>query len=343
MAKCVFRDGTQVEDYGRPYLVAEVNSSHNGSVDKARAMIDAAVQCGCDCVKFQSWSASTLYSASYYKENPVAKRFVERFSLSPQSLKELSLYCRERGIGFSSTPYSEEEVDFLLEDCGAPFVKIASMELNNPAFLRYIGGKKAPVVLSTGMGEMGEIREAVSVLEEAGIEQMVLLHCISLYPTEMRNLNIHNILGLRKEFQRYPIGFSDHTRGDAAAVAATALGVALLEKHLTLDHTKVGMDNDMATEPEEFKCLVEKCRDVQMGMGREERMVLPEEYEQRKKMRRSIVLKRDMEAGEILTAEDFAAKRPGIGIAPNRIDELAGKTLRRSVAADTLLMPDDLE
>lgn len=343
MSRCVFRDGTMVGDYERPYIVAEVNSSHNGNVDTAKAMIDAAAQCGCDCVKFQSWSAASLYSTAYYKENPIAKRFVERFSLSPESLKKLSQYCREKGLAFSSTPYCEEEVDFLLEECQAPFVKIASMELDHPAFLRYIGRKHVPVILSTGMGEMEEIREAVSLLEEAGVSDMVLLHCISLYPTETKNLNIHNILGLRKAFPKYPVGFSDHTQGDAAAIAATALGAAVLEKHLTLDRTKVGMDNGMATEPEELRQLVDKCREIQMGMGREERVVLPEEYEQRKKMRRSLVSRRDLAEGDILKEEDLCAKRPGTGIPPNRMQEVVGRKLRRPVAADMLLRMEDME
>lgn len=342
MARCVFRDRTEVTDYGRPYFVAEVNSSHNGNVETARKMIDAAATIGCDCVKFQSWSATSLYSATYYADNPIAKRFVDRFSLSPDVLAEMAEYAKEKGLAFSSTPYSEEEVDFLVDTCKVPFLKVASMELDNLGFLSYIGAKKVPLVLSTGMGSMEEIRRAVRTLEEAGAEQMVLLHCVSIYPTQVETINLRNIDGLRKEFPAYPVGFSDHTEGDAASVAAVALGAALIEKHLTLDHTKVGMDNGMATEPEEFSALVGKCRMVQKGLGSENRMVYSEEMEQRKKMRRSIVFTHDLPAGYVLTRDDLCAKRPGTGISPDRIEALIGTTLKRGVIGDTLLCREDI-
>ena len=343
MSDCRFRDDRVISDYGMPYFVAEVNSSHNGNIETARKMIDAAADIGADCVKFQSWSAGSLYSKTYYDENPIAKRFVERFSLSPAQLKEMADYAHAQGIAFSSTPYSEEEADFLLEECRAPFLKIASMELNNLRFLSYIGQKRVPLVLSTGMGTMDEIRCAVRTLEKAGAEEICLLHCVSIYPTKVETLNLRNIIGLRKEFPQYPIGFSDHTEGDAAAVAAVALGAALIEKHLTLDHTKVGMDNGMATEPEPFRVLVDKCRMIQMGLGSEERVVLPEEIEQRKKMRRSVVVVNDLPAGHVLCAEDLYVKRPGTGISPDRLETLIGKTLKRAVQADTLLAEDILE
>lgn len=141
MAKIILRDGTIIEDYGKPYFVAEVNSSHNGNIDVAKQMIDAAVEAGCHCVKFQSWSAESLYSSTYYKANPISKRIVKKFSLSADKLNEIALYCNSKGIAFSSTPYSRPEVDYLLEECGAPFVKIASMDCNNYPYLRYIDRK----------------------------------------------------------------------------------------------------------------------------------------------------------------------------------------------------------
>ena len=150
VSDCQFRDGHIVSDDGRPYFVAEVNSSHNGNVEIARKMIDAAAAIGCDCVKFQFTSARSLYSATYYADHPIAKRFVDRFSLSPDVLAEMAEYARAKGLSFSSTPYSEEEVDFLVDTCKVPFLKIASMELNHLDFLSYIGAKKVPLVLSTG-------------------------------------------------------------------------------------------------------------------------------------------------------------------------------------------------
>jgi len=343
MSQCTFRDGRVVEDYGNPYIVAEVNSSHNGKMDVAKQMIEAAARIGCDCVKFQSWSAASLYSTTYYRENPMAKRFVARFSLAPAQLKELAAFARAQGIEFSSTPYSEEEVDFLVEECQAPFLKVASMELNHPDFLRYIGGKRGPVVLSTGMGTWEEVRSAVETLRGAGAPGIVLLHCVSQYPTELKNIALRNIEGLREAFPACPVGFSDHTIGDTAAVAATAMGAALLEKHLTLDHTKVGMDNAMATEPEAFRLLVSKCRSLQEGMGTKERVLTEEDFAQRKMMRRSIIVTRDLQAGACLQREDLAAKRPGTGFPPTEMEHMVGRRLKRAVSADTVLVPEDLE
>lgn len=342
MGICTLQDGTIVEDYERPYFIAEVNSSHNGNMDVARKMIDAAKASGCDCVKFQSWSASSLYSKTYYKENPIAKRFVDKFSLTPDKLSELADYCMQVGIGFSSTPYSKEEVDFLVE-MRVPFIKIASMELNNPEFLAYIASKNIPIVLSTGMGEIQEIRKAVQVIENAGSNNLILLHCVSIYPAEESTINLNNIVGLREEFPKYPIGFSDHTIGNTAAIGATALGAAVIEKHLTLDKKKIGMDNQMAMEPDDLKCLTESCRVMQIALGSKERTVLPGECEQRANMRRSIVSTRDINIGEVITRDDLYAKRPGTGIPPEKIPELVGKVVLNKIEADTIIKETDFK
>lgn len=341
MSKCKLNNGIIVGDYKRPYVIAEVNSSHNGNVEVAKKMIDAAKEAGCDCVKFQSWSSESLYSKSYYKENPIAKRFVDKFSMSEEELLSIIEYCRNVGIDFSSTPYSEREVDFLAEQ-NVPFIKIASMELNNPSFLKYIASKGIPVVLSTGMGEYEEVKNAVRTIEDSGNNQIILLHCVSIYPAEPLTINLNNILGLREMFPDYPIGFSDHTLGDSVAIAAAALGAAVIEKHITLDKSKIGMDNQMAMEPDDLKQLVEKCRLIQNAIGSKERIVLPEEYEQRKNMRRSIVAACDLKSGQIININDLYAKRPGTGIAPNRISEIIGRTVNRDIGKDELILEEDL-
>lgn len=343
MSSIQLRDGRVISDYGRPYIVAEVNSSHNGSMDTARRMIDAAVEAGCDCVKFQSWSSQSLYSRTYYKKNPIAERFVKKLSLKPDQLKELMDYCAERGIGASSTPYSVEEVDFLADVCHAPFIKISSMEVNNPMYLKYIGEKQIPVILSTGMAEIDEVEKAVRTIESTGNRQIILLHCVSIYPAATETINLNNILGLRECFPDYPVGFSDHTLGESAAVAATALGAAVIEKHITLDSKKIGMDNQMAMEPEALKHLVESCRTVNLALGSKERKVFPEEYEQRKNMRRSVVAARSMTQGEVLRVEDLTVKRPGTGIPPEKMDDLIGRVVKNSIEADTVVNEADLE
>ncbi|MFG6357734.1 MAG: N-acetylneuraminate synthase family protein [Acetatifactor sp.] len=343
MSSIKLRDGKIISNFSVPYVIAEVNSSHNGNPQLAREMIDAAAEAGCDCVKFQSWSAKSLYSKTYYKHNPIAKRFVEKFSMSSETLKEMAMYCKEKGIAFSSTPYSKEEVDFLAEECDAAFIKISSMEVNNSEYLEYIAGKGMPIVLSTGMAEFSEVLKAVRILEGSGNDNIAILHCISVYPTPIDKVNLNNMLGLRKMFPDHPVGFSDHTIGDEAAVAATVLGAAVIEKHITLDSTKIGMDNQMAMEPEPLKNLVHKCKTIHLAMGTEERHLCPEEIKQRDNMRRSIVATRDIRAGEQLTKEDLTVKRPGTGLAPTELARVIGCTVRRDIESDTIVTMSDLE
>jgi len=342
MSKCTFRNGTVIGDYHTPYIVAEVNSSHNGDFDTAKKMIDAAKESGCSCVKFQSWSAQSLYSKTFYNTNPIAKRMVSKFSFYSTQLKELADYCFEVGIHFSSTPYSREEVDCLIDEYNAPFIKVASMDINNYPFLEYIAQRGVPIVLSTGMSDMEEIRRAVRVVESTGNENLCLLHCISIYPPKISTIRLMNILGLREEFPEYPIGFSDHSLGIEMSIAATALGSALIEKHLTLDHKKIGMDNQMATEPDEMKKLVLCCKNVCVAMGDKKRLILDDEIEQRAKMRRSVIVKRDMKVGEMLTLEDMDAKRPAIGYPPEKINELVGKTITKDILADEIIVESNI-
>lgn len=341
MANFILRDSTVIGDFLSPYIVAEFNTSHYGSMETAMEMIDRAKEVGCSCVKFQSWSKESLYSKTYYDQNPIAGRIVQKFAFSEEQLMEVAKYSRERGIAFSSTPYSPAEVDFLVEKCDAAYIKVASMDLNNYPFLEYIARSGVPIVLATGMGTMEEIRRAVTTIEDAGNHKICLLHCISIYPPELSTIRLNNILGLRKEFPNCPVGLSDHSMGSEIATAAVALGAAMIEKHFTLDRTKIGMDNQMATEPEEMAQLVSNCQNVHIALGDTERIVLPAEMEQRKKMRRSVIAIRDLPAGTMLTKADLSAKRPGTGLPPEKINELVGKVLLRDVKADTLIFDSD--
>jgi len=343
MSNCTFRDQSVIENYKMPYIIAEVNTSHNGNFDVAKDMIRNAKKSGCNCVKFQSWTAESLNSGDYYKENPIAKRMFSKFSFSEDALMRLSLYAKEIGIAFSSTPYSKQEVDFLVGKIDAPFVKIASMDINNYPFLDYVAKAGVPIILSTGMAEMSEVEAAVETVEKAGCKNLCLLHCISIYPPEVSTINLNNIIGLQERFPKYPIGFSDHSLGIEISSAATALGAALIEKHLTLDKTKIGMDNQMAVNPDEMEQMVRNCRSINIALGNKTRMVLKAEIEQRSKMRRSVIYTRDINAGSILMADDLDSKRPGTGLPPYKIYDFIGKTLVRGVKADTLATEQDIK
>lgn len=337
MAKCVLRNQVTISETDKPYFVAEVNTSHFGNIETAKQMIDTAKEIGCDCVKFQSFSAETLYSKTYYMENRFAQRFVKRYSLSFEEQKLLAEYCASRGIAFASTPYSRSEVDFLINECNVPFIKVASMDLNNYPYLEYIAKTGVPIILATGMGETEEIEKAVETIARTGNDNLCLLHCISIYPPELSTIHLNNIIGLKKKFPQYPIGFSDHSLGTEMDSAAIALGACLIEKHFTLDKTKIGMDNEMALEPDEYGNMIRQCLNVHVALGNEERVVSEAELNQRKKMRRSVVATRDLKAGDIITEEDLDVKRPGTGLPPEMMTKLIGTVVKEDVECDTLL------
>lgn len=343
MSSIELNNGIIVGNYQKPYIVAEVNSSHNGNISIAKEMIKSAKECGCDCVKFQSWSKKSLYSIIHYKVNPLAERIVEKFSLTENDFLEIVDYCNQIGIAFSSTPYSKQEVDFLVDKCQVPFIKIASMEINNYGYLKYIAEKRIPVILSTGMSELEEIKKAVQIFEEVGNDKLILLHCVSIYPAPASSINLNNLITLKELFPKYAIGYSDHTIGAEIACASIALGSGFIEKHFTLDNKKIGMDNNMATEPKEMKELVDSCHNVFIAMGKFERIVSEDEFSQRKKMRRSIVSTKRLLKGTILTKEDLDSKRPGDGISVEKIDQLIGKTLAVDVEEDMLIFEKDIE
>jgi sialic acid synthase SpsE len=330
------------EDH-EPYFIAEMNTSHFGDVAKAKSMIDMVKECGGDCVKFQSWSEHTLYSNDYYKENPIAKRFVKKLALSQEQLKELSEYSRSIGIDFASTPYSREEADFLINECQVPFIKVASMDINNYPYLQYLAKTKSAIILSTGMADFDEIVKAVNVLESAGAENVCVLHCVSIYPVSPELVNLNNIKTLQATFKRQPIGYSDHTLGIDVGAASVALGACVIEKHVTLDKTIIGMDNQMAIEREELQQMVASVKNVFRSLGQANRVVSNDELVQREKMRRSLVADIDLNPGDILTDENLGAKRPGTGISVSEWEKYLGKKVINKLDKDSLISPYDLE
>jgi sialic acid synthase SpsE len=332
-----------IGDDFEPYFIAELNTSHFGDVEKAKKMIDMVKECGGDCVKFQSWSEHTLYSNEYYKENPIARRFVKKFSMSEQQLKELSEYSRSIGIDFASTPYSTEEVDFLIKECQVPFIKVASMDINNYPYLRYLAQSGSAIILSTGMADFEEIIKAIDVLETSGAKNVCVLHCVSVYPVDPQFVNLKNITTLKSTLTNHAIGYSDHTLGIDVGAASVALGACVIEKHVTLDKTIIGMDNQMAIEYDELKQMILSVKNVFNALGKFEREVSSDELNQRAKMRRSLIVNTDLNPGDILTKENLGAKRPGTGICVSEWDLYLGKVVNKKIEKDSLIFPKDLE
>ena len=343
MSEITLRNGRVVGDYLKPYIVAELNTSHFGDIAIAKDMIRQAKEVGCDCVKFQSWSAETLYCESYFKENAIAKRVFKKFAMDKSELKKLSIFSEQNDIDFSSTPYSLEEARFLVEECGVPFVKIASMELNNLPYLKQLGQLDVPLVLSTGMGTIDEIIEAVKTIQDTGNERLIILHCTSVYPASPDVIRLKNILGLKEIFPKCPIGYSDHSQGIEIPSASIALGACLIEKHFTLDSSRIGMDNQMATEPEEMQAMVKACHKIYESLGGKQRFLSEEEKNQIPKMRRSVVLTKELQAGDVLTEECIEFNRPGNGIPPSEYQKIIGCVLTRSISKGSILNKSDLK
>jgi len=335
-----------------PYIIAELGSNHNGDMDLARKLIDAAKKAGADCVKFQSWTKDTIFSKIKYEENYfivddyrdrddyTLEEIVDAFSISESQLLEMSAYSKEVGIECTSTPFSNKEVDFLVEKLDVPFIKIASMDLNNYPFLEYIAKKNKPMVMSTGLSELHEIDRAVQTIEATGNQQLIILHCIAIYPAPEEHVNLNNIDTLKKLYP-YPIGFSDHTLGFSIPLAAVAKGACLLEKHFTMDKDMFGWDHKVSATPDELQIIVEESKRISRALG-STRIISPENELRKNEFRRSIVTARSLKTGEIITEEDLDFKRPGTGITPGDINFVIGRTLKNDVGEDEMISLEDL-
>lgn len=342
--------GRPVGDDHPPYVIAEIGSNHNGDMGLCYELIDAAAECGVDAVKFQSWSSTSLVGEAEYARNTsyadkkrhfgTLREMVEAYQFTPEMHEKALERCRERGVAFLSTPFSPEEVD-LLERLGVGAHKVASMDVNHPLLLRKIGSTGKPVLLSTGMATLGEVEAAVATLREAGAGEVCLLHCVSIYPPDPRDVHLRNIPMLRTAFDA-PVGFSDHTLGVAVPLAAVALGACVIEKHFTIDKDMEGWDHWISADPEEMRRLVEEARLVHQTLGGSVRMVSEAEMEKRKRFRRRIVVRRALPEGHVLTLDDIDFKRPGTGIHPNEYERVVGKRLTRAVERDHELEWSDL-
>ena len=335
-------DNRKIGDFYRPYIVAELNTSHFGNISIAKKMILKAKESGCDCVKLQSWKSDTLYSKNFLDKNSISKKFFDKYSLDNTQLKKLAIYANKIGISFSSTPYSQEEVNFLVNNCNPAFIKVASMDLNNHFFLKFIAKKKIPIILSTGMGTIKEIESAVRLLIYNGQKNICILHCVSLYPLDPKIANLKNITMLRKKFQNIPIGYSDHSMGITLPISSIALGACLIEKHFTLDNKKIGMDNHMATEPGDMQKLTTESFVTYNSLGTEKRSLSKKEFDQRRKMRRSIFTREELKKNEKITIKKIILRRPGEGITADKLSKILGKKTKKKIDKNSLLKISDI-
>lgn len=310
------------------YVIAEAGANHDGDVEQGKELIDAAAAAGADAVKFQTYDADRLVtrSASKYwgdRETTQYETFAKLDVLTDAEFAELAAHADDVGITFLSTPFDHEAVA-LLDELDVPAYKIASGDLTHHPLLDTIAQQGQPVILSTGMATMAEVREAVEVLERGGVDELVLLHCTTDYPTATPDANLRTMEALDEAFD-YPVGLSDHTMGTTVPTAAAGMGAAVIEKHFTIDRgLEKSPDHRLSATPEEMARVVEQMRTVQKAMGEVADGPVASEEEPRAKARRSLVTTRALEPGESLRADSVAVKRPGTGIDPRRYWDLPG-------------------
>jgi N,N'-diacetyllegionaminate synthase len=337
---------------GEPcFLVAEIGVNHNGDVDLARRLIASAADAGADAVKFQTWItdkvvADTAPLAAYQNANlgsdAVSQReMLERLELSRPDFESLRNVADDCGVMFLSTPDEEESADFL-NTLGLPMIKIGSGELTNRPFLRHVGALGKPVMLSTGMATLEEVDRAVTTLRAAGASELILMHCVSLYPAPPTAANLHAMETMEATFG-LPVGFSDHTLGRDVAVAAVALGACALEKHITLSRDMEGPDHPASLEPAEFAELVTAVRAVESALGDGEKLPAPGELETRAVVRRRILTSRAVKAGTLIREDDVTLRRAGAGLEAGLLEEVLGKRARHDLPANEPVTAEAIE
>ncbi|BAS28217.1 N-acetylneuraminate synthase [Limnochorda pilosa] len=335
---------------GEPvFIIAEAGVNHNGSLDLAHRLVDAAADAGADAVKFQTFRTERMVSSAAPKaryqvtqanREQSQAEMLKSLELNDGAFRELARHAQERGILFLSTPFDEESTDFLAT-IPVPAYKIGSGDLTNMPLLKHVASRGLPVILSTGMATLGEVEDALEWFRVAGNPPVALLHCTSAYPAPYDALNLRAMETLRQAFG-LPTGYSDHSLGIEVPVAVTALGACILEKHLTLDRTLPGPDHAASLQPEDFQEMVNAVRRIESALGSSVKYPHPVEEDVRLAARKSVVLKVSLAAGERIETTHLAVQRPGNGIAPRHIGRVVGMRVARDLPAGTVLAWEDL-
>ena len=333
--------------YNKTFIIAEAGVNHNGSIELAKKLIDAAVEAGADAVKFQTFKAEKVVSryaqkAEYQKqttdETESQLEMIKNLELDAVAHRTLIDYCKKKNIRFLSTPFDLESID-LLNELGLDIFKIPSGEITNLPYLRKIGSLKKETILSTGMADLGEIEDALDVLTGAGtkLKDITVLHCNTEYPTPFEDVDLKAMLTIKAAFPGIQVGYSDHTLGIEVPIAAVAMGATVIEKHFTLDKNMKGPDHRASLEPDELKAMVRAIRNIEKALGNGIKKPSPSELKNKPIARKSIVAARDIRKGELFTEENLTVKRPGTGITSMRWDEMIGQIAQKDYEKDELI------
>lgn len=330
------------------FVIAEAGSNHNGELDIAKELIDVAVEAGADAVKFQTFRAEDMYveesgDVEYLDDDRSIYEIIESMEMPYEWIPELHAYCHEQGVEFLSTPFDERSAGKLEEY--VPAWKVASYTSSHIPFLKHLAGTDKPIIISTGAHELEEVAESVSALRDAGVSELVVLQCVAAYPTPLSEINVRVIETLQEEFDVLS-GLSDHTLDPVTApTAAVSLGASVVEKHFTLDNSMEGPDHQFALEPDGLDRMISAIRDTERALGSGEKHVLDVEKELYEKARRAIHAIRDIEEGDVISAENVKVLRPGekdTGLDPKFYDEVIGETAARSVEKGRGIKWDDI-
>ncbi len=328
----------------RIFIIAEAGVNHNGSLETARRLIDAAAEAGADAVKFQTFKTENLVcrnaeKAAYQMVTTDAEEsqfdMLKRLELTPDMHKELISCCHDKNIMFLSTPFDMESLHYLI-GCGVSIIKIPSGEITNYPLLREAAKSGRRIILSTGMSTLDEVREAVTVLKENGSADITVLHCNTEYPTPFRDVNLRAMQTIKEEIG-VSVGYSDHTQGIEAAVAAAALGAEMIEKHFTLDKNMEGPDHKASLEPDELAEMIRAVRHIEQAMGDGKKKPSASEKKNMAVARKSIVAACGVKAGETFTEDNLTAKRPGTGLSPMLWNQVIGRQAKRDFTADEMI------
>lgn len=343
-----------------PYIVAEIGGNHNGDIELGKKMIDAAKECGADQVKFQFYRRSDLWTEDHLKElndgvvtlenvkawntkelglNNIFDQ-VDRFSVQQEAHIEFFRHAREIGIDYSTSSFSREAVDFCI-DQKVKNLKVASCDVTNLDLVEYVLSKDYPTQIALGMATMGEIEQLVNIIPQSCRHNVTLLHCVSLYPPKDEYINLKFLQTLRQAFGM-EVGYSDHTFGFSIPLAAVAMGATVIEKHFTLDKNLPGWDHKVSANPEEMAIICSESKRIANAMGTGIKILSEDEIAKSKKFRRSITTARPLIAGQQITYEDLAFKRPGTGISPDRFREIIGRHVNHDIEANKTLFMEDL-
>lgn len=325
-------------------IIAEAGVNHNGSLQIAKEMVNCAVEAGVDVIKFQTFISSNLASRkalkAEYQKNTTGNdesqlAMLRKLELCYEEFEELSTYCNEKRIEFLSTAFDFESIEFL-RTLGMKRWKIPSGEITNLPYLIKVGNTSQPVILSTGMASLAEVKCAVEILKKNGCKSLTLLHCTTEYPTPYGDVNLLAMHTLSTEFD-LPVGYSDHTAGIEISTAAVAMGAVVIEKHFTLDRNMEGPDHKASLEPHELKAMVDAIRNVETALGNGIKVPAASEMKNIPIARKSIIAKRPISKGEIFTEENLTVKRPGSGVSPMRWFEVVGTASKRDYEEDDLI------